>query len=285
MAISLQTKRKAGLKNVLESQKIPSKNLTFYKTIILKSCLGLCIVSILCLSGFYLTRFVRSSPTVTQIKVRNYKLLFQGTFSDPVRESIYRNTEAIFQKNNLTFHSISEIAKKIQEKEGLARVQVFMDIQNNMSVALSPRIPMMRLGGTGKVISAEGDIYDDFNFTPKFQTALLGVFPVDQALKLDDRNCVSIAEEEKKIILDALLLLKKSEEKKLFYSSVEYKKYRGFFAKIQDAETMIVFGYPPFETQFSRLLKILEESNKNNKLLSNIEVDYADKAFITETRL
>lgn len=289
MAIGLQIKRKAGLANVLESQKISSKKFSHYKKTILKVSLGTLVVSLVFISCFQLFRYIQTNifAESSTIKAQDYKLQFQGPFTDPVRENIYKNIEAIFQKQNSEFHSLSKLAKEIQEKEGLAYVHIFLDIQNKLTISLTPRTPIMRLGGSsGKVISIEGDIYDDFNFTPKFQTTLLGVFPIDQqALKLDDRNCVVSTDKEKKVVLGALELLEKSEEHSLHYSSIEYKKYRGYFAKIQDTETTVVFGYPPFEKQFSRLSKILEDSKKNNKVLSNIEVDFADKAFITETRL
>jgi hypothetical protein len=103
-------------------------------------------------------------------------------------------------------------------------------------------------------------------------------------LKNDERNCVPTTDQEKKIILDAIQLINQSEEHSLLFTSIEYKKYRGFFTKLENSDTMVVFGHPPFEKQFSRLARIIEESKNKKRALTNIEVDYSDKAFIKESR-
>ena len=95
---------------------------------------------------------------------------------------------------------------------------------------------------------------------------------------------VRSSDKERKSILDAIQLIDLARYHSIFFSTIEYKKYRGFFVTLKDSATTVMFGNPPFDKQFLRLSKILEEANKRKRTLKNIEIDFNDKAFITEQR-
>lgn len=286
MAFSLRIKRKAVLSNVLQKQRLVSKTYSIRTKLTPKLILSIfSSLSIASLAIFVAHQYKHYKSAPRSVILSEFKMNFHGNFPDSVRENIYKNVESLISQQK-KFLSLDELAKNIQEKEGLSHVHVFQNIKKELLISVSSRTPIMKLADSnGKLISSEGDVYDDYNFAPKFQTTLSGVFPSDkQYTMLDERNCVLITEKEKKILLDAILLLNESEKQSFFYSNIEYKKYRGFFAKIKDTDTTVVFGYPPFDRQFARLAKILEEAKKRNLNLKNIEVDFNDKAFITESR-
>ncbi len=276
MAFGLQIKRKARLATVLQSQQIQ-----FQKPFILSHAFTRKILiapfGILIFLGFlYLFHlFKKATPSELNLSHDNYRILFEGEFSESLKAILYERMGTTL-KELPRFEALADLAKVIQKKEGFAQVHIFLTPENKLIVTLKPRIPIMRLSENGnKVISKDAEIYEDSNFKPKFQTILTGIPLEDSALTKKDKI----------IIYDAINLLELAEKNSLHFTSIEYKKYRGFFAKVENSNLNIVFGFPPFTQQFTRLGKIQEEAKKSHKNLEYIEVDYADKAFIKESRL
>lgn len=285
MAFSLHTKRKAVLNNVLESQKILSKDTRFKLNLKAFFSKKIGFLSFSCITLSFLFFYIKHNKNSNSDSLpKEFKVIFQGNFPTQIQDKISKTIESILLKSSSDTTSIEEIAKQIQNKESLSHVHLFLSPKKLIHIFISPKTPLMKIyGSTQLVLSSDGDIYNEYNFKPQFETVLYGDFYKNQdPLVFDEKNCIQITDKEKKILLDSIILMNQSYKNSLPLLSIGYVKHRGFFAKLKNQDTMVVFGDPPFEKQFSRLEKILENSKKRNLSIKNIEVDFNDKAFITE---
>lgn len=288
MEIGLPIKRKARIETSLTNQKIKKKNPSSFRFKKFQRFIPALLVTTSSLLLFYSLFFKYKNflNKKSEITVGQFEMKFQGEFPNEVQEKITRNIERIIFSHNSTFESDYSLAKEIQEKEGLSWVHIFRNLRNNISISISPRVPILYiLTNRQQMVSSEGEIYDDHNFTPRNPTILTGVFPENKNFVLDERNTIKITEEEKKRITDAIDLIEKAKNLAIFFSNIDYKLYRGYFATLQNSQTSVIIGNPPFEKQLQHLSKILDDARKKNALLKRVEVDYNDKAFITETKL
>lgn len=288
MEIGLPIKRKARVETSLVNQKIKKKKTSSFK--IKKFQIFIPAFFVIFSSLFLFCSLVLKAKNFlnkkNEITIGQFDIKFHGNFPNEIQEKITRNIERVIFSHSSIFESEYALAKEIQEKEGLSWVHVFRNLQNNISISISPRIPILYiLTDRQQMVSIEGDIYDDHNFTPKNQTILTGIFQENKKFTLTERNTVKVTNEEKKTILDAIDLIEKAQKFAIFFSNIEYKLYRGYFATLQNSQTSVIIGNPPFEKQLQHLSKILEDSKKKNAVLKRVEVDYNDKAFITETKL
>jgi len=222
----------------------------------------------------------------TPLHITSFNVRFDGAFPENIRIKIYNSIKNIIENHGSFIPSTARLAKEIQEKEALKSVHTFVAIDGSLSIHLAPRTPVMYVMADREfLVSKDGEIYEDHNFMPPEPVFLKGAFANHHApLQLNDKNSLLTSESEKKIILNAITLLERAKSHSIFLAKIEYKSYRGFYATLRGANTTVVFGNPPFDKQLIRLTRILDEASRRSAFLTNIEVDYNDKAFITELR-
>jgi hypothetical protein len=285
MAFSLHIKRKAVLNNVLESQKILSKHTRSKLHLKAFFTKKIGFISFSCITVSFLFFYIKHNKNSNPDSLpKEFKVVFQGNFPNQIQDKISKTIESVLLQSTSMTASIEDIAKQIQNKESLSHVHLFLSPKKFIHIFVSPKTPLMKIyGSTHLVLSSDGDIYNEYNFRPQFETVLYSDFHQTQDPPVfDEKNCIQLTDKEKKILLDSIILINQSYKNSLPLFSIGYVKHRGFFAKLKDQDTTVVFGDPPFEKQFSRLEKILENSKKRNVSIKNIEVDFNDKAFITE---
>ena len=269
MAFGLQLKRKAILENILKDQKTISRHPLFkifkLKPLYLKYLFPIIILGFI---GHFVNPTQLFHSLSTGFHVDSFKVIFVGEFPASVRESIYQNANSTISANKRVFSSASDLAHLIQKKEGMALVQVFLDINNRATLSMRPRIPLVALSNTGFVISYQGDVYKDSNFKPKLETSLEGIFQDEKNLQLDDENRVVKTSDENTAILNAIELILSAQKRGLLFSSLEFKRYRGYIAHLRDSRTSVVFGFPPYEKQLVRLEKLFEEAKEKGIILT-----------------
>ncbi len=288
MAISLPIKRKARIKNVLEQQHIQPKRPIPYFKIFLSISTKLCLFFALTLPPILI--FKATEKLLFQkklISVANFHIEFKGEFPEKIQNKIWNSVDKNLAKHRATLDSLEGFAQQIQAQEGLSQVHVFLDIANKLTISVSPRTPVMTImTDKERYVSSNAEIYEDTNFSPPDLLYLEGVFAENRKdFSLDEKSCITLSDREKKIITEAIQLMNMGKMNATSFSKIEYKNYRGFFATLKETPTVIVFGNPPFDKQFSRLSKVINEAKKKSTVLSKIEIDYNDKAFITEQRI
>lgn len=284
MAIGPNSKRKAVLKTVLEGQKISFTSKVSISKSNLKKLLKYSIfISFAVLTYVSFNKIKNTTPSIVPQTDTQLKVVLLGDVQESIQEKISSNIQKLFAQNLLS-HSLLKTAESIQEKSGMAQVHLYMDNKRQITAFIKPRTPLLYMSGEGiKFLSTDGEIYEDLNFNPKFNTILSGVFDNNSQMNIiDSKNCVKTSEKEKKILLDAIQLITQASTHSLEFSTIEYKKYRGFSSKLANSDTTVLFGLPPYDKQFQRLLKIIDDATKKNISLKTIEIDFNDKAFITE---
>ena len=285
MEVSRAVKGKARVENVLLKQHIVKRKKLFSANKISIGTIKLSFVIVfIVLLGLSLFKITRSLTFQLSMSPPSSSVVhFDGAFTEDQKEKITKDLQNLTAKTS----NIETLASTIQETYGLDQVHVFKNTKQQITISIVPRVPIMQvIAGKPRILSVNGEVYNDtgMNFGEAL-TVLSGVFSEDHgAFLLDEKNCIATSDEEKRNIKNALNLYLLAKTHSLQLSTIEFVSQRGFITKLLHAPTTILFGNPPFEKKFTRVLKILDDSRKKGTSISNIEIDFGDKAFVTQSK-
>ncbi len=213
---------------------------------------------------------------------------WQITFSDKTiealekdeRQQIIKTGEKFFKKSpNIDFRVL---AKKIAENENFAQVHVLKKSASSVIISVNKYQPIAAIyADKWRLISKDGKVFGLLKENSSKLKKISGVFSehVGKFTFANDHS-LKTSQKQKAIIAESMTLMEHISENNLNVSIIEYKPYRGFFIFLSDKNIKVALGRAPFENNFKRLFKVLENLKKKDVETSLIELDYANKAFI-----
>ena len=111
---------------------------------------------------------------------------------------------------------------------------------------------------------------------------LEGLFSNDSALEKHSDFSIKTTPDQDKQIRDASTLLSLIENESLSLDTISYSQYRGFSLTLGQTKTTVTIGHAPFQKKVARLKTIVDNMERKGRVAKTIELDYDNKAFISE---
>ena len=228
---------------------------------------------------------IKSQP----ISSENWSILYShnDTNKNKVSEIEKNRITSLFDKHLKEKGSLnlSRFSMRVLENSQYSKIHALLFSSNKILISLSKHTPILKLvADATKCVSSEGIVYgschdEDF---PELHGMLKKPL---SSYKKRNNNEVVLSKMETSTIKDSINLYELAREENIELSLIEHKKYRGIFAKIQNTETIVSFGSPPFKGKVKKLRKIIYSLSSKGKAASRIELDFENKAFIKENTI
>lgn len=179
---------------------------------------------------------------------------------------------------------ISELVKRIYEKFDFEFVHIFKVSSTKFDIGFIPYKPILaiKVGDKIKLVSDKYKVIDLLNGVDFSKFVLIsGILDDLYTIEYREDRSIKVPKDSEYILKQAIslyhLLIRNGFK---YVRAINYLKYRGFSVKLKQPALEIVFAEDMLESQFKKLSNIL--SRKNIKNIVKIELDYKDKAFISE---
>lgn len=176
---------------------------------------------------------------------------------------------------------LEETAIRLQRQTAFADVRVLKTARNRVTLSLTPRRPVACIDADRlRLVTGDGRVYG----APKRSTCpgllLTGFFANPETLSLREDRTVALGESQSRSLDRALRLYRDVREAGYNLNSIDFKRYRGFFAELAPDGPTVAFGQPPFEEKLEKLKNVLKNLENRKRVARRIELDYHGKAFV-----
>lgn len=182
---------------------------------------------------------------------------------------------------------LAQLSESIQHLGLFSTVTSFRQTNDSVVIRLARRTPFVLINtDVLRLLTEDGIVYgvasqEQIASLPK----VYGLFAERKQFIFASDHSLPLGESETEKIKEAILLYQTTKDQGIPLSTLEFQKFRGFFAVLAEGGTTVTFGRAPFEAKIQRLKTILTQLKAKSILSERIELDYEGKAFVKEKKM
>ena len=177
---------------------------------------------------------------------------------------------------------IKQLALETKVKLSLKSIHILKTASDSFIVSTEKLVPVLSINLKKSksyfYITEDAHIY---NCSFKYDLPSVLDVPIGSST-IEDDGYVFLTQEEFQLVSNIVKLYKELNNHNIDIDQIKYIKHRGLSFKIKDTLTSVIVGTNLFDEKLKKLEKILKNNYSSETL---VELDYNNKAFITEKSL
>ena len=174
-------------------------------------------------------------------------------------------------------------ARSIKIKLSLKQIHILQTASDSVTVSTEKLVPILSIK-VGKnnpfYITEDATVYPS-----KSQIELPEVKDIEfNSSEIEEDGYLFLTEEEYLLISNVVKLYKELQSRNIDIDSIKYIKHRGLAFNIKNTQIDVIVGNNLFDEKLKKLTNVLK-NKKDSSTTTLVELDYNNKAFITEKSL
>lgn len=221
------------------------------------------------------------SDSISSSKIEEKNISFIFKDNSPLSQS--EKNFIIKKFNSLESTSdIKQVALEAKIKLALKSIHILKTASDSFIVSTEKLVPMLSIN----LKKSKSSFYiteDAHIYSSSFKYDLPSVLDVPiGSSTIEDDGYVFLTQNEFQLVTNIVKLYKELKNHNIDIDQIKYIKHRGLSFKIKDTLTSVIVGTNLFGEKLKKLEKILKNNYSSETL---VELDYNNKAFITEKSL